>query len=91
MQRASRDFLTEKPVSDAVFAAYRQMYQYDRTPLDAKVIETVDEGDWTRELVRMNAAYAGDTLLAYLYLPKLGRSPGRWWCTSRPEAGDSPG
>ena len=23
----------------------------------------MDEGDWTRELVRMNAAYAGDTLL----------------------------
>jgi len=75
MQRLSRDFLTERPVSDAVFAAYRQMYQYDRTPLDAKVIETVDEGDWTRELVRMNAAYAGDTLLSYLYLPKLGRKP----------------
>ena len=45
------------------------------TPLDAKVVETVDEGDWTRELVRMNAAYAGDSLLAYLYLPKRGTTP----------------
>ena len=75
LQRLSRDFLAERPVSDAVFAAYRQMYQYDRTPLEATVVEALDEGDWTRELVRMNAAYAGDTLLTYLYLPKLGQKP----------------
>ncbi|MEP6574659.1 MAG: SUMF1/EgtB/PvdO family nonheme iron enzyme, partial [Gemmatimonadota bacterium] len=73
--RTLRDFSRVHPVSDAVFAAYRQIYEYDRTPLDARVIETVDEGDWTRELVRMNAAYAGDTLLAYLYLPKRGAKP----------------
>src|SRR6185312_6482339 len=56
-------------------AVYRRMYDYDRTPLDAKVVETVDEGDWVRELVRMNAAYASDSLLVYLYLPKRGRKP----------------
>jgi formylglycine-generating enzyme required for sulfatase activity/dienelactone hydrolase len=70
LQRAWRDYLKARPVTDAVFAAYRQIYAYDRTPLAAKVVETVDEGDWTRELVRMNAAYAGDSLLIYLYLPK---------------------
>ncbi len=75
LQRTLRDFSKERPVSDAVFAAYLQMYQYDRTPLNAKVLESVDEGDWTRELVRMNAAYAGDTLLVYLYLPKRGVKP----------------
>jgi tRNA A-37 threonylcarbamoyl transferase component Bud32/dienelactone hydrolase len=75
LQRAWRDFLKARPVTDAVFAAYRQMYQYDRTSLAAKVVESVDEGDWTRELVRMNAAYAGDSLLAYLYLPKRGVRP----------------
>jgi formylglycine-generating enzyme required for sulfatase activity/dienelactone hydrolase len=75
LQRTLRDFLTERPVSDAVFAAYLQMYQYDRTALNAQVLESVDEGDWTRELVRMDAAYAGDTLLAYLYLPKRGMKP----------------
>lgn len=75
VHRFLRDFLTERPASDAVFAAYRQMYQYDRTALDPKVVETVDQGDWIRELVRMNAAYAGDSLLTYLYLPKLGKKP----------------
>ena len=75
LQRAWRDFFKVRPVTDAVFAAYRQMYEYDRTPLAAKVVESVDEGDWTRELVRMNAAYASDSLLVYLYLPKRGVKP----------------
>ncbi len=75
LRRTKRDFLREKPVSDAVFAAYLQMYQYDRTPLEARVLESVDQGDWTRELIRMRAAYASDTLLAYLFLPKRGNKP----------------
>src|SRR5205807_9029511 len=75
MQRAWRDFLKARPVTDAVFAAYQQIYAYDRTPLAAKVVEAVDEGDWTRELVRMNAAYAGERLLDYLYLSKRRPEP----------------
>ncbi len=51
------------------------MYEYDRKPVNARVLETVDEGEWTRELVRMDAAYAGDSLLVYLYLPKRGARP----------------
>ncbi|HXI20775.1 MAG TPA: SUMF1/EgtB/PvdO family nonheme iron enzyme, partial [Gemmatimonadales bacterium] len=75
LTRTLRDFDRVQPVSDAVFAAYRQMYAYDRTPLDPRVLETLDEADWTRELVRVNAAYGGDTLLLYLYLPKRGARP----------------
>jgi serine/threonine protein kinase/formylglycine-generating enzyme required for sulfatase activity/pimeloyl-ACP methyl ester carboxylesterase len=75
LQRLGRNFLKERPVSDEVFRAYLQMYQYDKTPLHARVLESEDQGAWIRELVRMDAAYAGDTLLAYLYLPKLGQKP----------------
>ncbi|MDQ3136184.1 MAG: SUMF1/EgtB/PvdO family nonheme iron enzyme, partial [Gemmatimonadota bacterium] len=75
LERAFRDFLGERPVADPVFAAYRRMYEYDRTPLQARSLEVVDEGDWVRELVRMTAAYADDTLLVYLYLPKRGTRP----------------
>jgi eukaryotic-like serine/threonine-protein kinase len=75
LQRAWRDFLKVRPVTDAIFAAYRQMYAYDRTPFAPKVLESVDEGEWIRQLVRMNAAYAGDSLLVYLYLPKRGVKP----------------
>jgi dienelactone hydrolase len=75
LQRAWRDFLKERPVSEPVFSAYRQMYQYDRTPIEPKVLEMVDEGDWVRELVSLNAAYAGERLLLYLYRPKKGVKP----------------
>jgi eukaryotic-like serine/threonine-protein kinase len=75
LRREFRDYSKERPVSDELFAVYRRMYDYDRTPLDARTLESVDEGDWTRELVRMNAAYANDSLLVYLYLPKRGLKP----------------
>jgi eukaryotic-like serine/threonine-protein kinase len=77
LHRAFRDFQKEHPVSDTEFAVYRRMYDYDRTTLEAKVVERVDEGDWTRELVRMRAAYGGggDSLLVYLYVPKRGARP----------------
>jgi pimeloyl-ACP methyl ester carboxylesterase len=75
LHRLTRDFTRERPAPDPVFLEYRRMYEYDRGPLDARVVETTDEGDWTRELVRMNAAYANDSLLVYLYLPKRGSKP----------------
>jgi pimeloyl-ACP methyl ester carboxylesterase len=75
LRRESRDFLKQRPAADQVFAVYKRMYEYDKGPLDARILETVDEGDWTRQLIRMNAAYANDTLLTYLYLPKRGTQP----------------
>ncbi|MFL5447060.1 MAG: protein kinase domain-containing protein [Gemmatimonadales bacterium] len=77
LRRESRDFMKERPASDAVFAAYKRIYEYDKGPLDARIVETVDEGDWTRQLIRMNAAYANDTLLTYVYLPRRGTKPFR--------------
>ncbi len=70
-----RDLVHAKPVEDAVFAAYRQMYEYDRKPVHARTLETVDEGEWTRRLVQLDAAYAGDSLLLYLYLPRRAPHP----------------
>lgn len=70
-----RDLLHARVANDPVFAVYRELFDYDRTPLGARVIETIDEEAWTRELIRLNAAYAGDTLLVYLYLPRRGARP----------------
>ncbi|HEY7636495.1 MAG TPA: SUMF1/EgtB/PvdO family nonheme iron enzyme [Gemmatimonadales bacterium] len=75
LTRKLRDFLHARVASSAVFGVYRELYDYDRTPLGPRIIETVGEGAWTRELIRLNAAYAGDTLLVYLYLPKRGTKP----------------
>lgn len=62
-----------KPVDDRTFAEIRRRYEYKRDPLDARVIESVDTPDWTRE--KVTYVVAGKTVPAYLYLPKGFRRP----------------
>jgi len=74
--RAYRDFSKERPVSDAVFRIYRRLYDYDRTPLHARV-EEIDStaADWVRERVSFEAAYGGERVTAYLFVPRSARPP----------------
>ncbi len=71
-----RDYSKEKPVSDDVFTAYRSLYSYDRTPLNA-VIESADSRaeSWTVQKISFDAAYGNERVIAYLYLPKNARPP----------------
>ena len=71
-----RDYRKEKPVSNEVFNAYRRLYSYDKAGLESK-IEAVDEGnrDWVRQKISFDAAYGGERIVAYLYLPRDRRSP----------------
>ncbi len=71
-----RDFSATRPVDDAAFKIYRDMYAYDRTPLDATSQAVPDPSvDWTREKVTFNAAYGGERMSAYLFLPKHTKPP----------------
>jgi dienelactone hydrolase len=74
--RLFRDFTRERPVSDAVFEAYRRMYDYDRTSLNASV-ETADSAAeaWREERVSFDAAYGKERVTAFLFLPKQHRPP----------------
>ncbi len=67
---------TETPVSDGVFEAYRSIYSYARADLKAAV-ETVDEGSphWRKEKVSFAAAYGGERVTAYLFLPRNAAPP----------------
>ena len=65
-----RDFSKEKPVSEEVFRAYRGLYAYDKGDLNARVEETVVTEDWRQERVSFDAAYGGERVIAYLFLPK---------------------
>ncbi len=58
------------PVANEIFEAYRRMYAYDPSDLEAKV-ESVDESSphWRRETVSFKAAYGGERVLAHLLLP----------------------
>jgi dipeptidyl aminopeptidase/acylaminoacyl peptidase len=72
----TRDYARERPVSDEVFAAYRELYAYEKTPLEARV-EAVDDASpyWRKETISLAAAYGGERLIAHLYLPKSAPGP----------------
>ena len=75
IEPAFRDYGKEKPVSDEVFRAYKGLYNYDKGELNARVEETLSAADWTRDKVSFNAAYGGERVIAYLYLPKNASPP----------------
>jgi dienelactone hydrolase len=71
-----RDFSKAKPASDDVYRAYQTLYAYDQTPLNAKVEGVVqDTADWREEKITFDAAYNGERMTAYLFLPKKIRPP----------------
>ena len=65
------DLYKEKPVPDSVFQAYREQFSYDKTDLRAR-IESRQESSagWIQERVTFDAAYGGERVIAYLFLPK---------------------
>jgi len=69
-----RDFRKEPKVSDETFALFLNLYRYDDKPLHAVVEETREEEEYTREKVAFDAAYGGERMVAYVFLPKR-RSP----------------
>ena len=75
IDRAFRDFMSEKPVPDAVFAQYLRQFAYDKTPLDAKIEEEKEFPTGVRQKITFNAAYGGERMMAYLFLPKGGPPP----------------
>ena len=71
-----RDYAKEKPVSDQVFQIYRSLFAYDKKPLDSVVESTDDSVDvYRRERVTFTAAYGGERMAAYIFLPKKATPP----------------
>jgi len=70
------DFLNKEPVSDEVYKIYLDMYSYDKKELRSRT-ESVDESekDWIKEKVSFDAAYGGERVPAYLFLPRSGQPP----------------
>ena len=76
VEAAARDLRTAKPAADPVFQAWRSLYSFDHDGLDAKV-ESVDDSspEWRTEKVSYAAAYGGERIPAYLFLPKNAQPP----------------
>ena len=73
--RAFTDYSRVTPVPDAVYAGFRPLFDYDPSPLDARV-EARDSTpeDWIREKVSFNTAY-GERMSAWIYLPRNANPP----------------
>ena len=63
-------------VPDGHVDMYRRFYEYDRTPLNARV-DRVDESapEWRKETVSLDAAYGGERVPAFLFLPRSAKPP----------------
>ncbi len=71
-----RDYTHAKPASDELFRVYQSMYSYDHTPLDARPEKVAqDSPDWRKEKVTFNAAYDGERMAAYLFVPAHVKPP----------------
>jgi eukaryotic-like serine/threonine-protein kinase len=76
MPSPRRDLTKEKPAPDVLFQAYRSLYSYDKTALNASVEPYVqDDDDWKAERITYNAAYGNERAIAYLFLPKKASPP----------------
>ena len=75
IDRPFRDFTTEKPVPDSVFVQYLRLFAYDKTPLDAKIEETRQATYGIRQKITFAAAYGGERMMAYIFLPATGKPP----------------
>jgi eukaryotic-like serine/threonine-protein kinase len=73
---STRNYAKEQPVPENVFRVYRDLYAYDKVPLNA-AIESVDttEADWIKQKITFDAAYGNERMAAYLFLPKHAAPP----------------
>jgi len=75
-QQSVRDYSTEIPCSDEEYQIIKRQFEYDRTPLNA-VVENVDDSSpfWRKEKITFDAAYDGEQVIAYLFIPRSAKPP----------------
>ncbi len=70
-----RDYRTETPVADEVYAYFLRLFHYDKEPLGAVIVadQSSPVGRW--QTIQFAAAYGGEQMQAHLFLPARGRPP----------------
>ncbi len=68
----SRDLSDLVPFSDEEFQTLMVQYKYDRMPLNP-AIEIIEDNSlfWRKEKITFDAAYGGERVITYLFLPKV--------------------
>ncbi len=59
-----------KPVADSIFRIYKEQYSYDETDLRARLESRKERPEWSLERISFDAAYGGERVTAWLFLPK---------------------
>ena len=62
------------PTSREEFAKLARAYRYEKTPLEARIEQTIETPEWKRERITFNGAN-GMRVIAYLYLPTHAARP----------------
>jgi dienelactone hydrolase len=70
IKREFRDYKKEKPIDEKTFKIFLRQYDYDKSPLNAKVIPIEETSIWKVEKVSIDAGYNNERLDVYLFLPK---------------------
>jgi dienelactone hydrolase len=72
----TRDYSNLEPFTDEEFRSLKAQYQYDRIPLNP-VVENIEGSSpfWRKEKITFDAAYGGERMIAYLFLPKEANPP----------------
>lgn len=75
LEAPTRDYTKEKPVSEEVFRAFKDLYVYDQIPLAARRESMEETEHWIKEKVSFRAAYGTERVPAFLFLPKNVKPP----------------
>ena len=75
LSKAFRNYAREQPADDHTFAQFARQFAYDPAPLQAHTDKVGDTDDWKLEVVSVNAAYNGERLPLYVFLPPHGKPP----------------
>jgi tRNA A-37 threonylcarbamoyl transferase component Bud32/dienelactone hydrolase len=69
--RGFRDYSRERPVADAIFRTFLPLFDYDKTPLNARVLKT-DSADarFVAQTIEFDAPYGQERMRAFFYLPR---------------------
>jgi len=72
----TRDYSNLEPFTDEEFRSLKAQYQYDQIPLNS-VVENIEGRSpfWRKEKITFDAAYGGERVIAYLFLPKETNPP----------------
>ena len=63
------------PVNARELEFLKRFYEYDRSPLDARVEAVETTAEWRKETITFDAAYGGERVTTYLFLPPNAKPP----------------